>query len=247
MRKHRFFMILLPLFALVLIMLLGIAIAQEKEEKTKPNGKAEVVKNSPQSQAVQAVLLARNLAAYGQEHKSPESLVVAAQILLDNPTGNLEAEKKVEGGKETPAKEEPKKGAPQPVLDPSQLLETAKSMAAGNETVLALIKQVQSRVAETPRGRVPGPLKRLDSVLSHSTDVYRWTFRGGEHAAVGVVGDGDTDIDLYVYDGNGNYIGSDTDITSQCLVEWTPRWTGTFIIMVKNLGSVYSDYLIVTN
>jgi hypothetical protein len=69
-------------------------------------------------------------------------------------------------------------------------------------------------------------------------------FHGGRSAAASVIGDGDTDLDLFVYDENGNLIGSDTDSTDRCLVRLHPRWTGAFQIEVRNLGSVYNEYRI---
>jgi hypothetical protein len=82
----------------------------------------------------------------------------------------------------------------------------------------------------------------VERVSANSTDVYNVTFIGGEPAEVFVVGDGDTDLDLFIYDENGNLIDSDTDNTDVCLCEWTPRWTGRFTIKIRNYGSVYNEY-----
>ena len=82
------------------------------------------------------------------------------------------------------------------------------------------------------------------SVKAHPIDVYTLTFRAGERACILVSGDGDTDLDLYVYDENGNLVASDTDSGDKCAAVWTPRWTGRFTIKVKNLGDVYNEYKI---
>ena len=73
------------------------------------------------------------------------------------------------------------------------------------------------------------------------------TFRGGELAHVDIVGDGDTDLDVYIYDENGNLIDRDTDYDDRPCVMWTPRWTGTFVIKIQNLGRVYNQYTVFTN
>lgn len=90
--------------------------------------------------------------------------------------------------------------------------------------------------------RINGSSCTVERVSANSTDVYNVTFIGGEPAEVFVVGDGDTDLDLFIYDENGNLIDSDTDNTDVCLCEWTPRWTGRFTIKIRNYGSVYNEY-----
>jgi hypothetical protein len=76
---------------------------------------------------------------------------------------------------------------------------------------------------------------------------YTITFRGGEVARIAVIGDGDTDLDLYVFDENGNEIAMDTEGTDTCLAQWTPWRTGRFLVRIANLGYVYNRYLLMTN
>jgi hypothetical protein len=73
------------------------------------------------------------------------------------------------------------------------------------------------------------------------------TFVGGEAAEVGVKGDGDTDLDLLIFDEFGNKIASDEDNTDRCYVRWVPKWTGKFTIRVVNHGHVYNEFRIATN
>mgnify|MGYP003392464767 CR=1 FL=1 len=65
--------------------------------------------------------------------------------------------------------------------------------------------------------------------------------------AVAVLGDGDTDLDLYIYDSNDNLIAYDSDYTDQCYCRWVPAWTDTFRIKIVNRGSVYNEFVLVTN
>lgn len=80
-----------------------------------------------------------------------------------------------------------------------------------------------------------------------SYKLFEVTFRKGHPARVALKGDGDTDLDLLVFDENGNKVASDEDNTDTCIVEWTPRWTGKFTIKVVNHGTVYNDFAIATN
>lgn len=84
-------------------------------------------------------------------------------------------------------------------------------------------------------------------IKAQSTQTFNITFRGGEWASVIVEGDGDTDLDVYVYDSYGDIVASDTDITDYCVVRWFPRRTGTYRIVVRNLGSVWNLYTLLTN
>ena len=97
------------------------------------------------------------------------------------------------------------------------------------------------------RGAVGGPKRAASTVNARSTDRYICKFWAGELAEVAVIGDGDCDLDLYIYDENGNLIASDTDYTDQCICRRVPSWTGAFTIKIVNRGYVYSNYIIATN
>ena len=97
------------------------------------------------------------------------------------------------------------------------------------------------------KGALGGPKRATTEVKAYAIDVITVQFRGGENAVVGVSGDGDTDLDLYVYDENGNLVASDTNGSDDCKVRFYPKRNGTFKIKVKNLGNVYNRYLLVTN
>jgi hypothetical protein len=91
-------------------------------------------------------------------------------------------------------------------------------------------------------GAVGSAISHGDRVYARSINTYYIDFYGGEYAEVAIVGDGDTDLDLFVYDENGNLIGSGESYSDVEVVGWTPRWTGTFTVEVHNLGSVYNDF-----
>jgi hypothetical protein len=87
-----------------------------------------------------------------------------------------------------------------------------------------------------------GPQYAVHRVACHSSDVFYVRFFADELTRVVVRGDGDTDLDLYVYDEFGRLIASDTDLTDRCAAVWYPSCTGTYRIVVVNRGSVYNQY-----
>lgn len=97
----------------------------------------------------------------------------------------------------------------------------------------------------TLAGPVDGPQSNSTRVPSASYDTYRLAFYGGVTAGVAISGDGDTDLDLYVYDNNDNLICSSTSYGDDESCIWTPSWTGTFRIKIINRGNVYNQYTIV--
>lgn len=101
--------------------------------------------------------------------------------------------------------------------------------------------------AAVQAGVVGGSRRHVDVVSPFSTDSYHVTFRGGEAAVVIVSGDGSTDLDLYVYDANRNLIAFDDDSTDDCIVRFTPRWTGSFTICIVNRGRLPNLYVLATN
>jgi len=83
---------------------------------------------------------------------------------------------------------------------------------------------------------------RLSRVQAFSTAV--WQVQTGEYFRVVVDGDGDTDLDVFVYDAvTGRFLGADDDYTDYCIVSGRTD-SGWIIVRVVNLGSVYNEYTI---
>ena len=127
-------------------------------------------------------------------------------------------------------------------MDVAKLLADAKVKAAGNGVLLALIDEVG-----TTRGAVGGSRYSSTYVKAKGTDTYYISFRAGQTAVVTVIGDGDTDLDLYVYDENGNLIDKDVDYSDDCVVSFVPKWTGVFTIKIMIRGNLYNNYIMRTN
>jgi hypothetical protein len=92
---------------------------------------------------------------------------------------------------------------------------------------------------------VGGVVQKLDSVGARSTQFHSVTLAAGRPVTVLVIGDGDTDLDLYVVDPLGNEVGSDLGPTDNCVLTVNPKFNGTYTIKVKNLGSVFNRYALI--
>jgi len=199
-------------------------------------------KPSTEMQSLQTVA---SLAQYGYRHNSPTALIEAARILgttqCQDADYNAVSDSSVEGGaeKETGIS-----------YDPEQLLLNAKEIAGNDEELLALIKRTETEIkdfAKESRGAFGGPRTSKTRVNAYATDVYTIRFWGDEFAEVALMGDGDTDLDLYIYDENGNLVAKDLSSTDACYCCWFPSRTAVYIIKVKNLGGVYNRYHLATN
>lgn len=193
------------------------------------------------NETAQLLSMAGELVKYGYKTQNALPLVQAVQIYKSiGVVPEAEAKKKeIEGQKLAEAR----KAKNNPVqYDQARLIADATAYADGDENILGIINGLGD-----VRGRVGGETYHMDVVDAGLTDVYTMRFQGGEDATIILSGDGDTDLDLYVYDENDNLIGYDDDGTDDCVVSFTPRWTGNFKIKVKNLGDTYNSYTLITN
>ena len=233
MKKILFFSII----ALGAVMVSCNKPAQAIEEK------AEITK--PASQEISAIRTANDLAKYGYEVESASALIEAANILASIQKQDLGVEPEVGAQTENEVAKTSEKS-----LCPKALLAAAKEFAYDDEVLLGMIAKVETKLAaqaEGTRGAVGGPKYAYGRVNARSYTYYYCQFWANEIAEIAVSGDGDTDLDLYVYDENGNLIDSDTDYSDDCYVSFVPAWTGTFAIKIVNRGGVYNNYVIVTN
>ncbi len=227
--------ILTPASLLVAFALLSNG-CQSTAGNTAGESKAQ---ESPESQMVADLAAARHLARWARDNNNAMAMAAAATVLKDTPTnGNAP---KPEGARAAAGAD---KGGNKAPASAELLFAEARALAGQDQAMLA---QIDRAAGERSRGRVGGPGQVRERVLANSNDIYEIPFRGGMPARIVVDGDRDTDLDLFVYDENGNLITADTDSTDICIVNWTPRWTGNFRVEVHNLGRVYNVYTLTTN
>jgi len=208
-----------------------ISAAGAAQDKKGPN-RGKPAAATPTATAVESLAAADALVHYGDANKDPLALITAAKIMRD--VGTSESTAKRTSGAAGDAKQAQKQASVDAILA------RAKTLAGGRQDLVALADDVAK--AGT-RGAVGGPGTMRTVVRSRSVDNFRVTFRGGEPARVYARGDGDSDLDLFVYDENGNRVCADTDSNDEMLCAFTPSWTGSFTIRVRNLG-VANEYVI---
>lgn len=211
-------------------MLISIStFAQEQEQLTaKVDSKAT-------SETVDQLTMANQLVKYGYQTKSALPLIQAVQIYKKLNVTDEAREKTTEGGG-TASESLTKTQVVS--FDEAKILADATKFAAGNKNLLSLIDDAK----KATRSPVQGTIRHNDCVNPLAVDVYRITCRGGETTTIYVSGDGDTDLDLYVYDSNGNLIAKDDDGTDECIVRFIPYRTHTFVVRIKNRGRITNCY-----
>jgi hypothetical protein len=227
----------------------GPAAGQAKQEKkTNAAAAAEAAKAKvdPAAEAVANLALAHSLIAYGRKNNSPEALITAARILGMLPaTSKLEGDPKSERDPKAPAGERKKESKPSDD-SPAALLAEAKKMSKNAAHVVAAAEAVARLLEETKRGPVGGPIVGEYVVPAYSINTHRVTMRGDELWIVAISGDGDTRLDLEIYDEDGNFITADSGPGDDKVCRGVPLRTGLFFIRVINRGPVANRYLIGT-
>jgi len=199
------------------------------------------IKGKP-SEEIENLQLANQLARYGYKTFSATALIEAAKILSSVTTKELSFDsynQEPAGTTQAPKKTNER-------YDLQSILDAAKKYADGDADLLFDINEVE-KSSQATRGRVGGPGHKYSFVYGKSTDTYEISFIVGELAEIAVRGDGDTDLDLRVFDSNGNLIVQDIDYTDACYVSWVPKWTGRYLVKIINQGPIMNNYAMITN
>lgn len=191
---------------------------------------------SEETTGVELLALSQDLYAYGLDARDPLAVIVAARIRQGVDVEERDYEIAEQDGEAEEADIE--------FASAEDMLDEARVLARGDEALTGLIAETE---AQASRGRVGGPGRASGWVSARGTTSYNISFRGGERAAVWASGPGRTDLDMYVYDQNGNLICRHIDYSDRMSCFWTPRWTGNFRVEVRNLGQVGVSFNMVTN
>ena len=153
--------------------------------------------------------------------------------------GGAEIDRKPEARAATARTQKP--GQP---ISPEAILIEARDLAKGDKITNLLIDETAAMGIKSG----PGQLKtHQDTVQPGATDVYSVVFDAGQLAEAGIAGDGDGDLDLFVYDENDHLVCRSSASTDREYCRWWPRWTGPFRIEIQNLGAAANLYRLATN
>jgi len=199
------------------------------------------IANGPKAPAtdepIERLQMSSDLVAFGRRTKDPLALIVAARVM--KALGGSEVDLKPET--RTTAADAQKAGQQ---ASPDSILAEARDLGRGDKITTLLADETAAIAASFAGGERK---THQDTVQPGGTDVYRVVFTGGQLAEVGIAGDGDSDLDLYVYDNNDNLVCRSTGSSDREYCRWWPRWTGPFRIEVQNLGTAANLYRVTTN
>ena len=125
------------------------------------------------------------------------------------------------------------------------MLAAAESLAVDDAALLGLIGDVR---AEGSKGVASGPMYSIGRLASGGVDKFPGVgFAAGDYAEIYVEAKTETDLNLRVFDSQGQLVCADTDPSPIAYCGWTAAGGGTFVIQVENLGPQDTGYALMTN
>jgi len=198
------------------------------------------------SPAIESLQTAYTLAKYGYNVKSSSALICAADIIARTQTQVLSSK-----GIAKDETADAVKKIDKPEYTAVNLLVDGKKFAKMNKktkrTMLAWARSIKKTLKNRTRDTVSGPKYLYDKIGADGQITYTLAFEANKLAEILVCGDGDTNLDLYVYDQNNSLIVCDEGYTDDCYVRFVPKYTVNFNIVVKNRGQVYNKFELLVN
>ena len=188
------------------------------------------------NEPVELLQMSSELVVFGRQTKDPLALIVAARIM--KALGSNEANHKPQG---RTAEVTQKAGQP---VSADSILGEVRELAKGDKIAALLIDETAAMASATFAEQ---PKVHQDTARPGEKDIYGVVFTGRQLAEAGVAGDGDSDLDLLVYDGNDNLVCRSDGASDREYCRWWPLSTGIFRIEVHNLGSAANLYRLATN
>lgn len=197
---------------------------------------AAAKKSDPAVAGVVQIQMAYQVADFARRTNDASAMIVAARMLGEVPTHTAALPGSVAGGQSSGKQAKP-------AVTVATLLAEAEAMAHGDPVLLAEIARLRGPVTKgQPFCCMPEPVQEA-SVRIPARSSYSWegVAHAGQELIVAAKGDGDTDIDLMIYDAKGHLICQDNNIGYYPVCRFTPVWNGKFKVVVLNRGNIDSD------
>jgi hypothetical protein len=215
--------------ALILALVAPAAAAQQPTDTTPAAARA-----------VLAIGRAAELALTGRREGDAGALVDAAELLLSNRSQAAHAPDPTD------------ENAPAP-LEPALLLSEAEDLAGEDASLAARIAHARELLLGIRSGGGPdggaerGPLRYATSVAAGAVRRHELQFAGPEAAVIQVRGSGASNLDVYLYDVNGDRVAFDEHASDVATVHWYVPYTQTLTLVVRNRGTRANGYYVITN
>lgn len=189
----------------------------------------------------ETLAMAATLFETGLEANDPILVIAAAKLSASVSTEEIGAEPSAEPIDDAePVAEASAADAAPPGTE--EMIAAARDLAADNAALLAMIDEIDTVATRAPvRGTLTGT-KRLPPRTQHSFDVQ---LRARERTTISIDGGNDGNLDLFVYDENGNLVCQSRRYSDQERCTVRPRWRGFFRIVVRNSTRRTNTYRIV--
>lgn len=123
---------------------------------------------------------------------------------------------------------------------------TLRALALSAATMTAAVTGVVATPTAAHADPVGGRVVHRETVEARCAHTWTLALRGGETTRIRVSGDGDTCLELRVYDEFDNLVAIDTlGLRDDRQAFVTPKWTGKFKVKITNCGSVYNKYVMI--
>lgn len=184
---------------------------------------------SQKSDKLSDIRLAISLVDYGYKHSSAISLINALNIFIETNTSiktSLNSRSEIN------------------FID---ILNKAKLFSEKDSNLLVLITNLEIRLQAIPRGSSKGPYINISTIPANNNAKYEINFYKNKIAEIATIGDGKTDLNVFIYDEHMNLIKSNTEIADETYISFYPKWDGIFTIRIENTGNKSNTYTILVN
>jgi len=202
-----------------------------------PNSSATAERPQAGQQPQDQILVAQELYQLGVAERDPVLVIAAARIMARVGSSEVTRESTTDAPATATA---PTTRVP----DLAMAIDTARQLAQGNTQLLAMVDGLGT---QAQRGRVAGPGFVNNWVAPGFQRDFTINFQGREYAQVWLAGDGNSLLNLQVFDENGNHLCTARRAGDRQSCGWTPVWTGSFRVRIVNVGGTPSNFRMSTN